>query len=118
MTSGVYIKTDIHRKHLSEALKGKLHTIEYKNRKSEFMKDLWKNPQYRLKNKTSKGYFHTQKYKKYMSKINKNKKLSEETKRKIGLSNSISLKGRKLSKQHRKNILKRREKSSLELKFE
>ena len=53
-----------------------------------------------------------------MSKINKNKKLSEETKRKIGLSNSISLKGRKLSEQHRKNILKRREKSSLELKFE
>lgn len=34
------------------------------------------------------------------------KKQSEETRRKIGLSNSIALKGRKLTKEHKENIKK------------
>ncbi len=62
-------------------------------------------------NKGIKGiYKHTDEWKKENSERNKGKKHTEEAKRKIGEKNSIVLKGRKLSDEHRKSMsLERKE---------
>ncbi len=126
MTSGVYKRTEKHRK----ILRGRKYSKETKEKMSKAHIGIipW--------NKDLKGYKSLNCFKEGHIPWNKGKGWSEEIKKKLSESHkgqrawnkgiktgpnpehSKRMKGRKLTREHIKKVLRRREKSSLELKFE
>ncbi len=93
MPTGVYIRTEEHRRKLSEANKGKHHSLETRRKMSKAL----------MGNHHTKGKHLSEEHKKKLSIAGRGRKCSEETRRKI----SKTEKGKKcppLSEEHKKKI--------------
>ena len=102
MPSGVYKKSEEHKRHISEAMKGMKLSEEHKRKISEGVKrrfDADPTIMMRLSEKR-RGRVHSDESKKKMSEAHKGRIFTDEWRRKI----SEGLKGRKLSDEHKKRL--------------
>lgn len=104
MPKGIYIKTEEHKKKISEAQKGNHYALGSKCTKEMKEKMSFNHADVNGENNPMFGKHHSKKTKKKMSEIGKCKIFSKETKEKL----SKALKGRIMTKSWRENMSKAR----------
>ena len=103
MPKGVYIRTEEHKRKISEGHEGVLHTEKAKRKMSERHKGMLHTEKTKHKmNKTHRGMNHSEETKRKISETHKGMLHTEKTKSKI----SKAFKGKSLSKEHRYKISK------------
>ena len=120
MPTGVYIKSEEHKKKIGQRMLGnkywlgKKHSEETKKKISETLKDRKHSKKSKKKMSEAKmgkkyhlGFKHTEKTKQKISEVHKGKKLSKEIKRKMSLAHmgkQSGMLGKKLSKETKRKI--------------
>jgi len=120
--SGVYLRSEEHKRNIGKAHKGRKLSKEHREKMSKAHLGIKLSQEHRdalsrvalgkrlsdeHKRRMSLGRIgmkFSDEHRRNISKSHKGRKVSEETRRRIGIANSISLKGKKLTEEHKKNI--------------